>query len=146
MLACCKMFYILNSSHHILKMQVELSYRAQFVWLYCCSFVSFLFRFVYNIVEVLSWCTCYTYIAFCSYVFVCFHPCPYILNVLTSSRKIVDKIRPRIPQFILKNMSSIWTNFNQVFEVIQGLFFAFLLKRKDGLGTRLILKIRSTAF
>ena len=35
-------------------------------------------------------------------------------------------------------MSSIWANFDFVFEVFQGLFFAFLfLQRKDALGTRL---------
>ena len=35
-------------------------------------------------------------------------------------------------------MPSIWANFNHVFEVFQGLFFAFLLLRKDALGTSLI--------
>ena len=34
-------------------------------------------------------------------------------------------------------MPSIWANFDHVFEVFQGLFFAFLLWRKDALGTRL---------
>ena len=34
-------------------------------------------------------------------------------------------------------MPSIWANFNHVFEVFQGLFSAFLLYQKDGLGTRL---------
>ena len=31
-------------------------------------------------------------------------------------------------------MPSIWANFDHVFEVFQGLFFAFLLSRKDGSG------------
>ena len=35
-------------------------------------------------------------------------------------------------------MPSIWENFDHVFEVFQGLFFAFLLLRKDALGTRLL--------
>ena len=34
-------------------------------------------------------------------------------------------------------MPSIWKNFNHVFEVFQGLFFAFLLWRKDSLETGL---------
>ena len=34
-------------------------------------------------------------------------------------------------------MPSIWKNFDHMFEVFQGLFFAFLLQRKDALGTRL---------
>ena len=43
-------------------------------------------------------------------------------------------------------MPSIWENFNHVFEVFQGLYFAFLLQRKDALGTRLLLTISSTNF
>ena len=31
-------------------------------------------------------------------------------------------------------MPSIWANFDHVFEVFQGIFFAFLLSRKDGAG------------
>ena len=38
-----------------------------------------------------------------------------------------------------ENMPSIWTNFNH-FEVFQGLFFAFVLQRKDALGTKLLKK------
>ena len=35
-------------------------------------------------------------------------------------------------------MPSIWANFDHLFEVFQGLFFTFLLWRKDALGTRLL--------
>ena len=35
-------------------------------------------------------------------------------------------------------MSSIWANFNHLFEVFQGLSFAFLLKRKDVLRMELL--------
>ena len=42
-------------------------------------------------------------------------------------------------------MRSIWENFDHVFEVFQGLFFAFRLSRKDAFGTRLD-KFKGTDF
>ena len=36
-------------------------------------------------------------------------------------------------------MPSIWANFDHMFEVFQGLFFAFFLERKiDAVGTRFV--------
>ena len=47
---------------------------------------------------------------------------------------LFENRRRRIPQFFLKNMPSIWANFNHVFEVFKDVFFTFLLQRKDPLG------------
>ena len=64
----------------------------------------------------------YAYIAFCSYAFIDFHPWSYILNVQTSRRKSTDIFSIIVHvfcTFFLKNMPSIWANFNHVFEVFQ---------------------------
>ena len=53
MLAYSKMHYILYSSHHVSKIVVENSYPAQFEGLYLCAIIYILFRFAYNIEEVL---------------------------------------------------------------------------------------------
>ena len=53
MLAYSKMLFILYSTHHVSKIVVENSYPAQFEGLYRCTIIYFLFRFAYNIVEVL---------------------------------------------------------------------------------------------
>ena len=64
----------------------------------------------------------YAYIAFCSYAFIDFHPWSYILNGQTSRRKSTDIFSIIVHVFcifFLKNMPSIWANFNHVFEVFQ---------------------------
>ena len=72
----------------------------------------------------------------------CFYPWPYILNVQASNRKGVNIFSTAIHVFHnllwkitsnrIKQIGS-----NHMFEVFQGLFFAFFLYRKDVLGTRL---------
>ena len=43
-----------------------------------------------------------------------------------------------------KNIPTICASFNHVFKVIRGIFFSFLLKRKDALGKRLTKDLRQT--
>ena len=40
-------------------------------------------------------------------------------------------------------MPSIWANFDHVFDVLQGLFFALLLLQKDALETRLMKEVHA---
>ena len=82
----------------------------------------------------------YSFIAFCPYASTLFYPWSYVLNIQTTSHKnaIFPVASSTYLQFILKNMPSIWANFNQVFEVFQGLFFTFLLlQQNDVRRTRL---------
>ena len=70
----------------------------------------------------------------------CFNPRPHMLNVQRTSTKVFNVLSIAVHIFrifLLKNMPSIWANFNHVFELFQGFFFTFLLLRKDSMGTRL---------
>ena len=58
-----------------------------------------------------------------------FCPWPFLLNVQTFSSESVDIFSMAahiFPNCFNKNIPSIWANFDHVFEVFLGLFFAFL--------------------
>ena len=84
----------------------------------------FLFCFVYNIVEVLSWGTYYAYIAFHSYVFICFHLWRSIVNVLFSIHKSVDVFSVAVHIFYSEKKCPLFRlSFSHVFVVVPGLLF-----------------------
>ena len=70
----------------------------------------------------------------------CFFSWPYMLNAQIFSVGSVNTFSIVVHEFcnfFLKNMRSIWAPFNPVFEMFQGLFFAFLLKWNNALEMRL---------